>query len=229
MSSTTVVYSRMQAARHKMVAGVAARLSAYLAQADEYERLWHRRGQGILRRRRDELALLNQIQALRQRVLELEAQNETLACFDRTVAHELKNALSRIIGYAEVLTEKDAAVSGEQLDRCLGVIAQDGRKLSSMVDALLLLCGASAAEVKIEPLDMARIVAGALERLAPMIEDYQAQVTVPDAWPAALGYGPWVEEVWVNYVSNAIQYGGMPPRIELGTSPPFSSPPLGGD
>jgi two-component system, sensor histidine kinase and response regulator len=25
-----------------------------------------------------------------------------------------------------------------------------------------------------------------------------------------------VEEVWVNYLSNAIKYGGNPPRIELG-------------
>ena len=37
----------------------------------------------------------------------------------------------------------------------------------------------------------------------------------------ALGYGPWIEEVWDNYISNAIKYGGrvdegIPPRIELG-------------
>ena len=38
----------------------------------------------------------------------------------------------------------------------------------------------------------------------------------------ALGYGPWIEEVWVNYLSNALKYGGMPsapPRIELGAEP----------
>jgi len=42
---------------------------------------------------------------------------------------------------------------------------------------------------------------------------------VPGAWPAALGYGPWVEEVWANYLSNAIKYGRISPvelRIELG-------------
>ncbi|HSD82802.1 MAG TPA: HAMP domain-containing sensor histidine kinase, partial [Anaerolineae bacterium] len=38
-------------------------------------------------------------------------------------------------------------------------------------------------------------------------------------WPTVLGYSPWVEEVWVNYLSNAIKYGGLPPaapRVELG-------------
>ena len=33
---------------------------------------------------------------------------------------------------------------------------------------------------------------------------------------SALGHAPWVEEVWANYISNAIKYGGTPPRIELG-------------
>ena len=31
-----------------------------------------------------------------------------------------------------------------------------------------------------------------------------------------MGHGPWVEEVWYNYVCNAIKYGGEPPRVELG-------------
>ncbi len=39
---------------------------------------------------------------------------------------------------------------------------------------------------------------------------------MPPSWPIAVGYSPWVEEVWVNYPSNAIQYGGRPPRVQLG-------------
>jgi signal transduction histidine kinase len=27
-----------------------------------------------------------------------------------------------------------------------------------------------------------------------------------------------VEEVWVNYISNAIKYGGRPPRVQLGAT-----------
>jgi len=51
-----------------------------------------------------------------------------------------------------------------------------------------------------------------------MLEEYQGEVIWPDTWPVALGYGPWVEEVWVNYLSNAIKYGGQPPRVELGAT-----------
>jgi two-component system sensor histidine kinase/response regulator len=41
---------------------------------------------------------------------------------------------------------------------------------------------------------------------------------LPKTWPVALGYGPWVEEVWVNYLSNGLKYGGQPPRVELGAT-----------
>jgi len=36
------------------------------------------------------------------------------------------------------------------------------------------------------------------------------------AWPEAMGHAPWMEEVWVNYLSNGCKYGGRPPRLELG-------------
>ena len=32
----------------------------------------------------------------------------------------------------------------------------------------------------------------------------------------AVGYAPWIEEVWENYLSNAIKYGGQPPKVECG-------------
>ena len=34
-----------------------------------------------------------------------------------------------------------------------------------------------------------------------------------------MGYAPWVEEVWVNYLSNGLKYGGSPPCLELGFTP----------
>jgi two-component system sensor histidine kinase/response regulator len=49
-----------------------------------------------------------------------------------------------------------------------------------------------------------------------MIAEYRAEVIIPEVWPVAVGYSPWVEEIWTNYVSNALKYGGDPPRVELG-------------
>jgi two-component system, sensor histidine kinase and response regulator len=67
-------------------------------------------------------------------------------------------------------------------------------------------------------LEMGRIVDEAQQRLLKLIEQYQPEMMVPPSadWPVALGYAPWVEEVWANYISNALKYGGQPPRLELG-------------
>ena len=51
-----------------------------------------------------------------------------------------------------------------------------------------------------------------------MIEEYQAQIRYPQHWPVALGHAPWIEEVWTNYLSNGIKYGGQPPRLQLGAT-----------
>jgi signal transduction histidine kinase len=87
----------------------------------------------------------------------------------------------------------------------------------NVIDELLLLAEIRKGQAQTRPLDMAVIVDAALERLAAMVERSQAEIVLPETWPVALGYGPWVEEVWVNYLSNAIKYGGEPPRVELGS------------
>jgi len=158
------------------------------------------------------------VEALRQRTVELEARNEDLDAFAHTVAHDLKNPLARIVGFAEALGEEPAALSDEELRRYLYKMARSGRKMSDIIDELLLLAVVRQMEVKMKPLDMAGIVAEAQQRLADMIEERQAEIVLPDTWPVALGYGPWVEEVWVNYLSNALKYGGQPPRVELGAT-----------
>jgi signal transduction histidine kinase len=66
---------------------------------------------------------------------------------------------------------------------------------------------------------MACIVAEVQSRLAALIAEAQAEIVTPEQWPTAVGYAPWVEEIWVNYVSNAIKYGGQPPHIEVGADP----------
>jgi PAS domain S-box-containing protein len=148
-------------------------------------------------------------QDLRQYAAELEARNEELDAFSHTVAHDLQNPLGIIVGYAEMMEEDCEAVPVEDQRRFLGMIARAGRKASSIIDELLLLASVRKVEqVMVEPLDMGRIVDEAQERLADLVDGTGAEIRRPDVWPTALGYGPWVEEVWVNYLSNAIKYDG---------------------
>lgn len=147
---------------------------------------------------------------------ELQARNEELDAFAHTVAHDLKSPLSPLIGLARFLEESYQMMSQAEIMDTLHIIVRSGNKMSNIISELLLLAQVRQTEVDMEPLDMAYIVSEAQQRLDHMVEETQAQVILPEAWPDALGYGPWIEEVWINYLSNAMKYSGDSPRIELG-------------
>ncbi|MDX1522516.1 MAG: hybrid sensor histidine kinase/response regulator [Anaerolineae bacterium] len=148
----------------------------------------------------------------------LQSQNEELDAFAHTVAHNLKNPLALLTSLAEYLQLDHSTMKQTMLDECLGLMARDGRRAINIVEELLLLSSIRKEEVETLPLDMLEIVTQSQQRLSNLIDQSESQIIFPKEWPLALGYGPWVEEVWVNYLSNAIKYGGEPPLIELGAS-----------
>jgi two-component system sensor histidine kinase/response regulator len=162
------------------------------------------------------MARFDDMMKLRRLNAELRTRNEDLDAFAHSVAHDLQSPLSLMIGYAEVLEQDFGSLPPEEIQTYLSTIVQNGRKLSGMIDALLLLAGVRRTEVTTTPLDMVGIVAEALQRSGPLIEEYGPEIVLPHIWPEALGYGPWIEEVWVNYISNALKYGGRPPWLALG-------------
>ncbi|HET91972.1 MAG TPA: response regulator [Chloroflexi bacterium] len=154
-------------------------------------------------------------QSLRQRTSQLQTRNEELRAFAATVAHDLKTPLSSIVGFAEALETSCMDMPEDELCHYLNTIGRSGRRMNRIIDALLLLAGIGITEVTIGPLDMANIVDEVMQRLSMMIKQQEAEIILPASWPTAMGYGPWIEEVWSNYVSNAIKYGGDPPRVKL--------------
>ncbi len=135
------------------------------------------------------------------------------------VFHDLRSPLTIIIGYANTVADYVDTLSKEELHQSARAILQVGLKMDNIIDELMLLAGLRKAIATMGPLDMAGIVAEAQQRLARVIELNHAEIVLPATWPETSGYGPWVEGVWTNYISNAIKYGGRPPRVELGATP----------
>jgi signal transduction histidine kinase len=158
-----------------------------------------------------------------QRFSELQARNRELGAFAHTVAHDLKSPLASLLGFCSIL-DGDLEELGPALDEqreFVGIMSAAAREMVDIVDAFLLLASVRHVdEVKVERLDMGRIAGDVQQRLAHMIEEHGAEMTVPDTWPDALGFAPWVEAIWVNYLSNAIKYGGQPPCVDLGADAP---------
>lgn len=159
---------------------------------------------------------------LRKLQQKLEKRNMELKAFARTVAHDLKNPINGIIGLCNLLLKQRVSDSlkSENQEKYLQWIAESGQKTIEIIDALLLLAGASQQDyVETRPLDMLPMINHVLEtRLAQMVKDFQGEIRLAEIWPVALGYAPWVEEIWVNYLSNGLKYGGQPPHLELGAN-----------
>ena len=163
------------------------------------------------------LLVLRDITRRKQTQAERERLIAELDAFAHTVAHDLKNPLMIIVGYSNILRENLATLSPQAMEESLQQIENTGFRMGRIVESLLLLAESDGSkEVPFAPLDTGMIVQEALARLANLSAAANPRLTIPDDWPEALGYAPWVEEVWVNYLSNAIKYGGTPPEITLG-------------
>jgi signal transduction histidine kinase len=140
-----------------------------------------------------------------------------LNAYAHSVAHDLKNPVGVIIGFADMLERDLDNFSREEIADLVRAIMRSGHKLIDIIDDLLLFAQVQNAEVEVRQLDMGVVVAEAIFRLSHLKTQYHAEIRLPDAWPTALGCAQWVEEVWVNYLSNALKYGGRPPQIQIGS------------
>jgi two-component system sensor histidine kinase/response regulator len=171
----------------------------------------------VLARVETHLALRSLQESLQREIIERDKLIAELDAYAHTVAHDLKNPLGTLIGFTSMLEATYGEMPDEQLRLCVSTIGRSGRKMTNIIEELLLLASVRKMDdLKTQPLDMAAVVTEALDRLADMIAGHQAEVIAPQAWPVALGYAPWVEEIWVNYISNALKYGGRPPQVEMG-------------
>lgn len=153
---------------------------------------------------------------LKRYATELERRNRELDTFAATVANNLHSLAAKITKHADLL--KENLRLSDDLYQNIETIARSSRKMSQVIDELLLLAKIRQIEVELKPVNMARIIAEAQQRLSQLIEIHRAEIKLPGHWPEVVGHAPWLEEVWVNLLSNGIQGGGEPPRLHIGAT-----------
>lgn len=153
---------------------------------------------------------------LTQQASELQRRNAELDEFAHTVAHQVQGLLGQIVGYSSFIQMNWADDMDDQAQLALKRVLQSSHKMNNVLSEILLLSSVDRSDIQTNPLDMVRIVSEAKKRLTFEITEYEADIQHPDSWPQALGYTSWIEEVWVNYLSNGLKYGGTPPVLILG-------------
>lgn len=169
------------------------------------------------------LQTLYQVEAARQEAQdemqrEIEQREQLIADLDiyaEYVAHNLKNPIGNVLGFGELLLLDGDDLSPERR-AYLDAIMASATKMDQIVEALLRLARVRLEEMPLQPVNMQTVMNEAQQRLAPVIERYRGTLSVEGPLPPALGYGPWIEEVWVNYITNGLKYGGSSPQITVG-------------
>lgn len=178
----------------------------------------------VLSRVRTHLRLESMRHKLLEQNQQLQAQNAELDRFASTVAHDLKNPLATLTAALRLVQYElaDSALPDSTAQQSLTVGIKIVGKMAEITDELLLLAALRRSEVPQSPLHMEGIVTSALQRLQALTDERQPTIHLPTAWPTAIGYAPWVEAVWANYLSNGIRHGRSPIHLELGADGPIN-------
>lgn len=168
-------------------------------------------------------ALIDEIshkEEIKSYAVQLEDMNRELNAYNHTVAHDLKSPIAGIVGNLDLLNEillKEPEKNAERIEQ-ISEILKAAYNLVKIIDELLLLASIKRVdEIEIKTLDMKSIINVVNRRLAHEVKKTKAVLKISNEWFNAKGYEAWIEEVWANYISNGIKYGGNPPILEMGS------------
>ena len=133
------------------------------------------------------------------------------------LAHELRNPLASVRNAVGIMRLKGA--DDPQLQWCHDVIERQTDQLKRLVDDLLDVSRITQGKIqlRLEPVDIQAVVAGAIETSAPLIETHghQLNVSLPDGSLVVRGDPSRLSQVIANLLNNAAKYQNERGRIDL--------------
>lgn len=136
---------------------------------------------------------------------QLMAANQDLEAFSCSVSHDLRTPLRAIEGFARILAKDHAQQLDAEGHRLLGVISNNTRQMSRLIDDLLAFSRSSRQEVKKSEIDMTALAQSVVRE----IQDYNPsrcfQLTIKPL-PPALGDRALIKQVLLNLLANAVKF-----------------------
>ncbi len=182
--------------------------------------LYRRKAQDEANRRaleslRDEVWELKAAEAARERA---EAASEAKSRFIATVSHEIRTPLNGLLGMAELLAS--TSLNAEQ-GTYVEAIRSSGAALASLIDEILDFSKIEAGKLELarEPFDLAGLVEGVVELLAPRAQGKGLDIAsfiAADLPTRVVGDAARLRQVLLNLAGNAVKFtsaGGVGLRV----------------
>ncbi len=159
-------------------------------------------------------------QQLEGKVEQVSDVNRELEAFSYSVSHDLRAPLRHIAGFADKLKRHLGDDVDEKSTHYLGVIGSSARRMSALIDDLLVYSRLGRNAMRLQSVDLQSMVADTRAML-----DSNAHNENPDhriEWtmtplPIVVGDENMLRQVWQNLLGNAVKYssGSEPARIEV--------------
>lgn len=153
---------------------------------------------------------------IKAQIAEKEKLISDLDAYARSVAHDLKNPITNIIGFCDIIDKNIKNNDPDIARKHLTVIIEQSHKMNAIVNGLLMLARIRNDAMELYPVSMEEPFNEAMLRLKNDFDDRAAGIQMPGSWPRVMGNTIWIEEIWSNLISNALKYGGSPPEIAVG-------------
>lgn len=154
---------------------------------------------------------------LQSRVDQVSEVNSELEAFSYSVSHDLRAPLRHIAGYSEKLNRH----FGDQIDdtakRYLEVISSSAKRMSTLIEDLLLYSRLGRSAIRLQPTDMQVLAQEAREIVATQSEGRNIQWEI-SGLPVVLADTSMMRQVWQNLLGNAVKYTGQRERAEISVS-----------
>jgi signal transduction histidine kinase len=156
-------------------------------------------------------------QRIQARTEQLAEANIELRAFAHTIAHDLRAPLRNLQGYAAALLEDEAATVSATGERFLRRILAVSQHMDRLVTDLLAYSQLSRAELRLQPVELDRVVQLALDDMETQIGASGARIETTAPLPAVLGHEAVLVQVFENLIGNAIKFvaPGVTPHVRI--------------
>jgi PAS domain S-box-containing protein len=157
------------------------------------------------------------LESVRARSVELENENRRIQEASRlkseflaNMSHELRTPLNSIIGFAELLYDREVDPGSNQYLEFLGDILKSGRHLQQLINDVLDLAKVEAGKMELRPekVDVGQLIAEVSAVLRGVAAAKQIRIeceVAPDAQRATLDPARF-KQILYNYLSNALKF-----------------------
>jgi PAS domain S-box-containing protein len=155
---------------------------------------------------------------VQERTAQLEAANQELEAFAYSVSHDLRAPLRAIDGFSGILIDEHARQLAPEAQRYLGLVRENVRRMSQLVDDLLAFSRLGRQELYKQSVSPAELVDQVLQDLRAEREDRSVEVVVGDL-PPCQADPALLRQVYANLLSNALKFtrGRDRARIDVGS------------